>query len=157
MTARVARRAMVDDVAGLVRLRAVMFEAMDIPTGDVDAPWRAAAHDWFVRQLDRPASFAAYVVDVPGEGPVSMAVGICDERAPSPRAAAGVRGHVSSVVTQDAHRRRGYADACLRALLAWFSEETAADSVELVATREGAAVYAALGFTERRAMRLTLR
>lgn len=153
------RRADGRDAPALVGLRAVMFEAMGTAVGGPDAPWRAAAGAWFSDQLERPATFAAFVVDEPALGVVSAAAGICDARAPGPRGLAGVRGHVFSVATDPRCRRRGHARACLSALLDWFSRDTPAEVVELVATDEGAGLYTSLGFRARAhpTMRVDLR
>jgi GNAT superfamily N-acetyltransferase len=55
------------------------------------------------------------------------------------------------------YRRRGYARACLEALLAWFRDETEARVINLNATGEGIALYRSLGFTEPRYPVLQLR
>jgi len=145
----VVRRADVDDAPALVRLRAVMFDAMGIPAGGTDAAWRTAAEAWFRAQLEQPACFAAFVVDDPLLGVVSAACGICDARAPGPRGLSVVRGHVFNIATDSRRRRRGHARACLIALVAWFRLDTAAETVELSATSDGVHLYTSLGFRER--------
>jgi ribosomal protein S18 acetylase RimI-like enzyme len=47
-------------------------------------------------------------------------------------------------------RRRGYARACLDALLAYFRDETEARVINLNATGDGIALYRALSFREPR-------
>jgi ribosomal protein S18 acetylase RimI-like enzyme len=143
------RRAEVDDAAALVRLRAVMFDAMGIPVGGPDAAWRSAAEGWFRAQLEQPACFAAFVVDDPMVGVVSAACGICEARAPGPRGLSGLRGHVFNIATDSQRRRRGHARACLTALVAWFRLDVGAETVELSATSDGAELYRSLGFRER--------
>jgi hypothetical protein len=59
------RRARADDAPALVRLRSTMVEAMALPRGGADAPWRAAAHSWFRHSLARTDAFAAFLVDDP--------------------------------------------------------------------------------------------
>ncbi len=54
-------------------------------------------------------------------------------------------------------RRRGYARACLDALLAWFRDETEARVINLNATGDGTALYRSFGFTEPRYPALQLR
>ena len=66
--------------------------------------------------------------------------------APSPSNPVGVRGHVSQVSTLPAFRRRGYARACLTALLDWFERETDARRLDLHATTDGEPLYRSLGF-----------
>lgn len=144
-----ARRAGVDDAPALVRLRAVMFEAMSVPVGGTNAPWRATAEAWFRTHLQQPARFAAFVLDDPVQGVVSAACGICDARAPGPRGLSGVRGHIFSIATDPRQRRRGHAGTCLTALVAWFHHDTRAEAVELSATSDGVRLYTSLGFRER--------
>jgi len=54
-------------------------------------------------------------------------------------------------------RRRGYARACLDALLGWFRDETEARVINLNASGDGIALYKSLGFTEPRYPALQLR
>ncbi|MFJ9680422.1 GNAT family N-acetyltransferase [Streptomyces sp. NPDC101194] len=152
-----ARRATVDDVPALVRLRGLMLADMGIETGDADAPWRAASARWFTEQMRRPDMFAAFLVDDPELGTVSSAVGACEARAPGPASPSGLRGHVSNVSTDPRRRRRGHARVCLEALLTWFREETQVVVVDLNATGDGAALYESLGFTAPRHPALQLR
>ena len=140
------RRAEVADAAGLVRLRAQMLADMGRPVGDEDEPWRASARDWFADRLRNRPEFAVFVVDEPGSGVVACSAGLCDFHAPGPGNLSGVRGHVFNMSTAPGHRRRGYARACLEALLAWFRDETAARVVTLNATQDGIALYRSLGF-----------
>jgi GNAT superfamily N-acetyltransferase len=64
---------------------------------------------------------------------------------------------VLNMSTDPRFRRRGYARACLETLLAWFSDETEARVVGLMASEDGIALYRALGFTEPRNAFLQLR
>lgn len=143
------RRAGIEDAAALVRLREVMFDAMRVPTGGVDAAWRPAAEAWFGQWLASPALFAAFVVDDPSLGVVSAACGICDARAPGPQGLSGAHGQVFNIATDPRRRRRGHARACVIALLAWFQKDTPAEAVELSATPDGLQLYTSLGFQER--------
>jgi ribosomal protein S18 acetylase RimI-like enzyme len=90
---------------------------------------------------------------------VSCAAGVCDQHVPGPGNPGGVRGNVFNMSTDPGHRHRGYARACLEALLDWFRDETAAGVIDLNATDDGIALYRSLGFTESRYpyLRLQLR
>jgi GNAT superfamily N-acetyltransferase len=147
MTAGV-RRATVADVAALVGLRGLMLDAMGQDVGGPDAPWRAAAAAWFGDRLADTAStdFAVFVVDDPGLGVVSCAAGSCDSHAPGASNLTGRRGHVFNMSTDPRHRRRGYARACLVALLAWFDTEAGVGAIDLNATGDGVDLYTSLGF-----------
>jgi len=140
------RRAGPADVAGLVELRAQMLLAMGTDVTADGGRWRSAAAEWFARRMDDPATFAAFVAQLPGGGLVSGAAGACESRAPSPSNPSGVHGHVSNVSTLPGHRRRGYARACLVELLDWFARDTRARVLDLSATGDGAALYRDLGF-----------
>jgi ribosomal protein S18 acetylase RimI-like enzyme len=151
------RRATLDDVPALVRMRALMLSDMGMQTGDADAPWRAASALWFSERLRLPDEFAAFLVVDPEIGVVASAVGACDAHAPSPANPSGLHGHISNVSTDPRRRRRGYARACLDALLTWFREETPVTVVDLNATGDGAGLYESFGFAAPRHPALQLR
>jgi ribosomal protein S18 acetylase RimI-like enzyme len=144
------RRATAQDVLALVSLRSLMFSSMGRDVGGQDAQWRAAAADWLREQVDRPEQFAGFVLEHPVDGVVSAALGSCDPRAPSPQDLSGTHGHVFNISTEPAHRRRGYARACLTALLTWFDTDTGVRVVHLSATPEGSGMYTSAGFREAR-------
>jgi ribosomal protein S18 acetylase RimI-like enzyme len=143
------RRATKADVAALVHLRSLMFSAMGVDVGGQDAAWRLAATRWFLEQLDRPQEFAGFVVEHPVDGVVCAALGSCDARAPSPGNVTARHGHVFNISTEPAHRRRGYAQACLTALLTWFRKDIGVRVIDLAATPDGARLYELAGFRER--------
>ena len=155
--ALVVRRAEPADAAALTRLREVMLSEMGMPAAGADPSWRDKAEAWFARRLDRKDDFAAFVIDDPDLGVVSCAAGVCDQHAPGPGNPSGVRGHVFNMSTDPHCRRRGYARACLDALLAWFRDETEARVINLNATGDGIALYRSLGFIEPRYPALQLR
>ena len=130
------------DADALVTLRASMFEAMG---QDVSGPeWRAGARAWFERRLEGDGVLVA-VLEVPGAGPVACAMGVLEHRAPSPTNPAGLAAHLSQVSTLAEHRRKGFARACLEALLAALDERGVART-DLFATPEGDGLYRSLGF-----------
>jgi ribosomal protein S18 acetylase RimI-like enzyme len=150
------RRAEAADAADLVRLRAQMLADMGRSAGDDDDPWRASARQWFADRLACKGEFASFVIDDPDDGVVACSAGICDFHAPGPGNLAGVRGHVFNMSTFPAYRRRGYARACLDALLEWFRDETQARVINLNATPDGIAMYRSAGFAESRFAALQL-
>ncbi|MFI5772630.1 hypothetical protein ACIA74_29775 [Streptomyces sp. NPDC051658] len=118
-----ARRATLDEVPALVRLRGLIPAEVGVETGVPDAPWRTASAEWFAERLRHPSVFAAFLVDDPALGVVSSAAGTCDRHAPGPAILSGLQGHVSNVSTGPRRRRLGHARICLDALLGWFREE----------------------------------
>jgi ribosomal protein S18 acetylase RimI-like enzyme len=142
------RRATASDAKALTRLRAQMLSDMGRLNEGSDPRWLAVTEEWFARRLRDGQNFAAFVIDDPDLGVVSCAAGECDEHAPTPGNLSGLRGHVFNMSTDPRFRRRGYAKACLTALLAWFRDETEAQIVKLNATDDGIALYRSLGFTE---------
>ena len=141
-----ARRAVVADAPALVRLREVMYVAMGQHL-DPGSGWQTEAEAWFTEQLARPDRLAAFVVDDDG-GPVSAAVGLVIDHPPSPTNRAIVRGYVFNVATEPDHRRRGYGNACLAALLRWYATDTPVRMIDLTATEDGGGMYRAHGFRD---------
>ena len=140
------RRAVAADAPALVALRAAMYEDMGDSSDAPDGAWRAAAEAWFRAWLPRTDEVAAFVVEEPGVGPVACALGLVEHPPPSPSNPVGVRGHVSQVSTLPGFQRRGYARACLTALLDWFDRETDARRLDLHATAVGEPLSRSLGF-----------
>ncbi len=153
---RQPRRAHQQDVDALLRLRVRMLADMGVAVSGTE--WRAAAREWFIDRLRRPAEFAAFVIDDPESGVVSCAVGLCEPVPPGPGNHAGSHGRVLNMSTEPAHRERGYAKLCLQALLAWFQAETPARVINLNATADGIGMYRAMGFQrpDNTALRLRL-
>lgn len=134
------RRAVPADAAELTRLRGLMFEAMGQP---VPPSWAAPTEAAFARRL-RTDTFAAYVVEDAGRL-VSCGAGWVEEHLPSPADLSGRRGHLASMSTEPAARRRGHARAVVGALLAWFDAQGVV-RVDLRATPSGRPLYEAHGF-----------
>lgn len=153
----VVRRAAAADAAALTRLREVMLSDMGMLAAGADPVWRDKSEAWFAQRLDDKDDFAAFVIEDLDLGVVSCAAGVCDRHAPGPGNPGGVQGLVFNMSTDPQHRRRGYARACLDALLAWFRDETEARVINLNATGDGSALYRSLGFTEPRFPALQLR
>ena len=133
----------------MVRLRAVMFEAMGTDADRLAEPgWRHAAHAWFADRVGAPGVrvVVAEVDGVVGAG----AVGEVTSLIPGPATVNGSVGLISNVATFPEHRGRGLARAVTDDLLAWFAEHTDVTRVDLFATREGARIYAQRGFTAAR-------
>ena len=134
------RRATPDDAEALTRLRGFMHEAM----GDELSPeWEARCLADFRRRLDTD-TFVAFLVEEDGVA-VSGGVGWLEEHMPSPYQLDARRGHISSMSTDPAYRRRGFGRDVMRALMGWFAELDI-PRVDLRATPYGQPLYEAEGF-----------
>ncbi|MCX4761667.1 GNAT family N-acetyltransferase [Streptomyces sp. NBC_01275] len=155
------RRALPEDAAEVLRLRQVMIDSVfpDGATGVTGATEAPGAPDWHAESLPvlrarlaeaDGGGFGAFVVERP-ERPgalAALAVGTLEYRigrAGNPR---GTIGYVFSVATDPDARRRGYARACMDALLEWFRAQ-GARQIHLTASADAAPLYAALGFKPR--------
>ncbi|MFG3258882.1 GNAT family N-acetyltransferase [Streptomyces sp. NPDC048172] len=142
------RPAVEDDVAELVRLRALLFETLGgdfFNPASADPAWRGTCAAVLTEQL---AHDGARILVVDGEdGLAACAIGTTEVRVPSPHLPRGRVGNVLGVVTDPAHRRRGHSRALMRELLGWFREH-GVDRVDLHASREGEPLYRDLGFTD---------
>jgi ribosomal protein S18 acetylase RimI-like enzyme len=142
------RQAAADDVAELVRLRALLFETLGgdfFNSPSEDGNWQAALTAVLREQIT--SKDVRILVVRGGDGLAACGIGTIEQRLPGPHLRNGRIGHVIGVVTDPAHRRRGHSRAIMRALLGWFREREAA-RVDLYASREGEPLYRALGFTD---------
>ncbi|MET9777528.1 GNAT family N-acetyltransferase [Streptomyces sp. NPDC006367] len=143
------RRALPGDAEEVLRLRQVMIDSM--PLADPSTAWHAESLPVLRGRLAEPdGTFAAFVVDHP-ERPgalASLVAGTLDYRIGGARNPLGVDGYVFSVATDPEARRRGYARACMEALLEWFREH-GVRRVRLTASSQAEPLYVSLGFRPR--------
>ncbi|MGW1375496.1 GNAT family N-acetyltransferase [Streptomyces sp. NPDC002446] len=143
------RAAAPGDAAELVRLRRLMFAAMN--GQDAPGSWERDAEAMARRLLTGPdPRLGAFVVA--GDGPgaphlAACAVGTVEERLPAPGHPSGRFGFVFNVCTDPRYRHRGYARATTEALLDWFAGR-GVTRVDLHATDGAEPLYRSLGFAE---------
>ncbi|MGK5640679.1 GNAT family N-acetyltransferase [Streptomyces sp. URMC 126] len=144
---RVARP---EDAAEIVRLRRLMFAAMD--GHDSPGEWERTAEGILRERLAVPVpELGAYVVD--GDAGVgtphlaACAVGTVEQRLPAPGHPTGRFGFVFNVCTDDRYRGRGFGRATTEALLGWFAAR-GVTRVDLHATADAERLYRSLGFAE---------
>lgn len=140
-----ARTAVPDDAAEVVRLGALMFEEMGLaPTG----PWRTRAEVIATRGL-ADGTVVAFVIDHPDRpgALVANAAGTIAERLPGPLNAAGRAGYIQYVCTERGFRGQGLGRMVMEALVGWYRSE-GVEVVELHATADGEPLYRAMGFDE---------
>jgi ribosomal protein S18 acetylase RimI-like enzyme len=136
------------DAPELVRLRAMMFEAMGVP--EADTAWRGVAERQLRTALaDAESGYGIFVIDDPERAGrlAACAVGTLERRLAAPKHPEGLFGFVFNVCVEPRWRRRGWARACTRALLGWF-DERGATRLDLHATAEAEGLYRDLGFAE---------
>ncbi|MFD0296255.1 GNAT family N-acetyltransferase [Streptomyces sp. NPDC127118] len=147
------RQATENDIAELVRLRAMLFENLG---GDFFAPasggddWLDALATVLKEQLTTSAdtgSDTVRILVVDGEnGLAACGIGTIEQRLPGPHLRNGRIGQVIGVVTDPRSRRRGHSRRIVQGLLGWFRESDVA-RVDLYASTEGEPLYRDLGFT----------
>ena len=139
-----ARSATPRDHAEVLRLAALMFEAIGTPA---DAQWTAAASTHMFDRLGD--DLAVFVVDSPDveDRLIAVAAGTVHRRLPVPGRPEGTAGFVQWVSTDDRYRRRGASRAVMSALMAWF-DDRGVEVVELHATAPGEPLYRSLGFDD---------
>jgi ribosomal protein S18 acetylase RimI-like enzyme len=145
----VVRRASVEDAWELTRLRRIMVNTFREVH---DESWEYACKDTLELALsDQDGSIQAFVVDA-GDAPGKLAagaVGVIQQRLPSPDNHSGLVGYILSVSTDPDFRRRGFARAVVEATLGWM-DGCGVVKTELVASEYGDALYRELGFAEPR-------
>lgn len=140
------RRAVPEDAEELLRLRQVMIDSM--AGADTSTDWHAESLTTVRGRLADPdGGFAAFVVDHPERVGVlgALVVGTVEYRIGRAGNPHGRIGYVFSVASDPEVRRRGYARACMEALIAWFREE-GVGQIDLTASAEAAPLYASMGF-----------
>ncbi|MFF5184885.1 GNAT family N-acetyltransferase [Streptomyces sp. NPDC000345] len=139
------RRALPEDAAEVLRLRQVMLDSL---AADGSTDWHDASLPVLRARLAEPdGDIGAFVVDHP-ERPGALAalvVGTVEYRIGRAGNPLGTVGFVFSVATDPGARRRGYARACMDALLEWFRAR-GVRQVQLTASAEAEPLYVYLGF-----------
>ena len=134
------------DIATIIALRALLFEAMGASSEDVsDQVWQQEASRWVQLHLSDPGT--RIVVAEAHGAVVSCAMGQVIDLMPAP-GRTGEGGRISNVATFPRHRRLGFTGAVFEALLDWFREETDVELIAVNATDDGRSLYERFGFTD---------
>lgn len=112
-------------------------------TDELPPGWRNTCEEAFRRRL-AAEGFCAFGVEEQGRL-VSCGAGWLEEHLPSPGQYDGRRGHIASMSTEPASRRRGYGRLVFAALLDWFAEQDV-PRIDLRATADGRPLYEEFGF-----------
>jgi GNAT superfamily N-acetyltransferase len=131
------------DIAELVQLRRMMFEAMAFSGPDLDAAepvWTA-----YFGEAIPAGEFHGWLALTP-EGEVVSACGVViDRHPPTPGNLSGRTGYLMNVITMPEYRGRGLARRVIQTALQWLDEQ-GIQRVTLHATDMGQSLYASLGF-----------
>jgi Acetyltransferase (GNAT) domain len=143
MPAIVVRAAVPQDFEAIIDLVAGMFQ--DLGTTVFPDTWRDDLVQALVSRLG--SDVAAFVAVGPAGVPIAVAVGIIDQRLPSPRRPGGQIGYVEWLATTALSRRQGAARAATTALLQWFDEHEI-DVVDVHSSPSAQPIYSSLGFND---------
>ena len=140
------RRATGADIADLVRLRRMMFEAMGFDNPVQMDTADAAAAAYFATAIPAEEFYGWLAVTPAGEAVSSGGV-VLDQHPPSPSNLSGRIGYIMNVVTVPRYRRQGVARRIMQAILTWLAEQ-GIQRVALHATEVGKPLYEELGFAD---------
>jgi ribosomal protein S18 acetylase RimI-like enzyme len=142
------RPAAENDIAELVRLRALLSEALGsdfFNPPSSDNSWRDTCTAVLKKQLQTDTT---RILVVDGDDSIAACgYGTIEQWIPGPHVPNGKIGHVIGVVTDPAYRRRGYSRAITQGLLDWFRGRDVA-LVHLHASVDSEPLYRSLGFTD---------
>ncbi len=148
------RKATIDDVSDLVRLRRMMFEAIGYTDpAALDASDQAGAI--YMRQALDAGDFHAWLAVTASDWPVACGGLLIDRHLPTPNNLSGKVAYILNVVTHPDHRRRGLARKLMQTMLRWVNEQ-GITKVSLHASEDGASLYKMLGFKPANEMQLDL-
>ena len=143
MPAIVVRATVPEDFDAIIDLVAGMFQ--DLGTMCSRDAWGDELQQALASRLGRDV--AAFVAMDPSDCPIAVAVGVIDQRLPSPRRPRGQMGYVEWLATAEGSRRQGAARAATIALLQWFDEHEI-DVVDVHSSLSAQPIYGSLGFDD---------
>ena len=135
------RAARADDLPAIEELVAGMFR--DLGTATQPAAWSVELQRALAARLGHDVG--SFVTVDAADRPIAVAVGVVDQRLPSPRRLTGRIGYVEWIATHPGHRRRGAARLALTELLRWFDEQ-AIEAIDVHASDSALPLYTELGF-----------
>lgn len=144
------RPAVPEDAEGIVRLRSEFLLSTPL-----DEEWISRCSTRLARRLRPGGDARAFVIDAPGGGLASVALGLISEVLAAPSYPEGLAARVHAVATRPGLRRRGLARAVLSALIDHLKGEQVT-LFDLHSSPEAAPLYRELGFSSSPAlMRMT--
>jgi len=138
------RPATAADIPDMVRLRRIMFEAMEEASpAELDTAEGVWA-SYFAEALPSQ-TFCGWLAVTPDGQVVSTCGVVIDRHPPTPHNLSGRIGYLMNVVTEPDYRRQGLARRIIQAALRWLDEQ-GIQRVTLHATESGQPLYQSLGF-----------
>jgi ribosomal protein S18 acetylase RimI-like enzyme len=146
------RRATIEDIPSLVRLRRTMFKSMGY-----DDPQQLAAADravtaYFSEAIPSGEFYGWLAITAAGQA-VGSGGAVIDRHPPGPSNLTGQSGYIMNISTEPAFRRRGIARRMMQTILHWLANQ-GIHKVTLHATEAGHPLYEQLGFVEGNEMHL---
>jgi ribosomal protein S18 acetylase RimI-like enzyme len=139
------RRGSVEDIEALLRLRAVMFDAMNIDYERAD--WETACRRILLDGLSS-GDLVAVVAEADDGRVVASGIGAVRRWLPSPDNPSGLRGYIGSVATDEDWRRQGIGRQVIECLIETLRGRGVAE-IDLHATEDSEELYRAIGFVDR--------
>ena len=124
----IVRQATVDDIEALLRLRAVMFDAMEVDYKP--AHWESACRQILLDGLSSGDLVAAVAESDDGRV-VASGIGAIRRWLPSPRNPSGLRGYIGSVATDTDWRRQGVGRQVIESLIEMLQGRGVAASISM--------------------------
>jgi ribosomal protein S18 acetylase RimI-like enzyme len=140
------RRARLDDIDEIIRLRVEMFRSMDIEMIAVET-WAPAVRDFVTANIDNDRVFIAVIDGIDGH---LQAIGVLQilDRLGSPRFPRGKSGYISSVSVDPSAKRQGLGKAIMESIKT-YAQAAGVERLELHASSEGELLYTQLGYDRR--------
>ncbi len=143
------RRAVAADAGELARLRQLSLTCPDVPwtrpRAVPDGLWVKECQVAIAVLLRAPDTTAAFVVDAEPGRLAACAMGFLLPRLPGPDSGQPFNGDISTVATDPAFRRRGYARAVVTGLMDWMTV-SGCKRISLTSSPEGEPLYTSIGF-----------
>jgi GNAT superfamily N-acetyltransferase len=143
MSETVVRAAVAEDLEAIIALVMAMFQ--DLGTRVFPDTWHKDLRQALASRLW--GDVGAFVAVDPADVPICVAVGVIDQRLPSPRRPQGRIGYVEWLATAAGSRRQGAARAAAKALVQWFQEHEI-DVVDVHSSPSAQPIYSWLGFED---------
>ncbi|MDA0744951.1 MAG: GNAT family N-acetyltransferase [bacterium] len=147
------RKAEPSDIPALINFRARMFELVWKGGGNINA-MNEYSGPYFIKKM-AANEFHAWIAETESGKPVACSALSFYYLTPKPSNIEGKYGYISSMFTDEAHRRKGLARKLLQAALD-HAKSVGLQTVKLHASEYGQPLYESVGFTHLNEMGINL-